>query len=607
MTVLRELIAKLGFEVDPAGFNRATAAVDKIRGAVRDADGRLRSSRAAFAGAGSAASSAASRFGAMSLGLGGIGGVLARIGGAAGVGLLGKKIIDLASDANETMNVIGQVFGSDGAERITDWSQRMGEEVGRSKFTLRDFVGQIGAMASPMVGNAKLAEEMSTNFAKLAVDLSSFFNTTEVDALAALKSGLAGMVEPLRRYGVDLTDATLQEFAHTQGIHKKITKMAVAEKAELRYRAIMAKTTAAQGDAARTGYDFANSSRALKDQIKDLATEMGMKVLPKIKNVVRAARDAIAWFRGLEKNTSALETALYVLGGVAAALGIDLLAPFILPAAAIIALILLIDDLNSMFAGGTSVVGTYIDTMFGLGATDALVRNHAAGVLLLKDNWNEFWADWKAGFEIFQSGPSLFELLETAGVNAFDAIAEAGTAVLDAIRGIQEALGVKLPQRVLTSVDRTKGRGVNAPLMTGQEASQQNLRDMNRVAKETAAERRAERTTRGTGRALERGVEPRADPLARYTVATPFLPRGAVEEVPFGRAAPSAVGASAAPTSVSAPAAAPVAKQNNVTVGDTNITINGSTLSLADLRKMIAQQAAAERRKTVAAVGQAVR
>ncbi len=72
------------------------------------------------------------------------------------------------------------------------------------------------------------------------------------DAMQKLQSGIAGELEPLRRLGYDLSQARLEQTALNLGIKESVANMTQAEKAELRYYAIMTQVTTAQGDMART-------------------------------------------------------------------------------------------------------------------------------------------------------------------------------------------------------------------------------------------------------------------------------------------------------------------------------------------------------------------
>lgn len=145
---------------------------------------------------------------------------------------------------------------------------------------------------------------MSQNLTQLGYDLSSFFNLTYEDAMQKLQSGISGELEPLRRLGYDLSAARLQMEAHTLGIHKNINAMTQAEKAELRYYAIMNQVTVAQGDMARTLEAPANQMRILQAAVSQAARALGNIFIPALNavlpyaialaNVVRMLANAIA-------------------------------------------------------------------------------------------------------------------------------------------------------------------------------------------------------------------------------------------------------------------------------------------------------------------------
>ena len=113
--------------------------------------------------------------------------------------------------------------------------------------------------------------------AKLAVDMASFVNSSDEEAFQAIQSGLVGMVQPLRRYGVVLTQANLEQFAQEKGLKQSIKTMSQAQLVALRYAFIMDKTKTAQGDAARTAAEA--DSIMLRAFEKDI---VGARLLPKL-------------------------------------------------------------------------------------------------------------------------------------------------------------------------------------------------------------------------------------------------------------------------------------------------------------------------------------
>lgn len=200
------------------------------------------------------------------------------------------RMTKAASDAQETMNIIGEVF-KDSADTVIKESDRMARTMGRSSFTLREFSGRIGAIIQPMIGARDVTAQMSTRLAEAAVDLGSFFNTTDIDALEALESGLTGQIRPLRRFGVNMTVAALEAFALAQGQTKLFKQMTEGEKTTLRYNFILSQIGNATGDAARTTKQFANSFKAFKDSVKDVATRIGLTFLPGVEKLLLRLRE----------------------------------------------------------------------------------------------------------------------------------------------------------------------------------------------------------------------------------------------------------------------------------------------------------------------------
>lgn len=127
---------------------------------------------------------------------------------------------------------------------------------------------------------------MSKNLTQLGYDLSSFFNLNIDDAMEKLQSGLAGELEPLRRIGYDLSQAKLEAVALELGIDKSISSMTQAEKAMLRYYAIMTQVTTVHGDMARTLEAPANQMRIFTAQIQMLGRSIGSIFIPLLNKVL---------------------------------------------------------------------------------------------------------------------------------------------------------------------------------------------------------------------------------------------------------------------------------------------------------------------------------
>lgn len=135
-----------------------------------------------------------------------------------------------------------------------------------------------------------LCGETSTNTAEalsmLAADMSSYTNKDLSQVMTNFQSGLIGQSRALYQYGIDITNATLQQYAYDLGLSKSVRAMTQAEKMQLRMIAILDQSKVAWGDQANTLSSVANQYRILKQQISNLARTLGNLFLPIIKTVL---------------------------------------------------------------------------------------------------------------------------------------------------------------------------------------------------------------------------------------------------------------------------------------------------------------------------------
>ena len=194
---------------------------------------------------------------------------------------------EYATEAKEYAETVGELMGIDPGE----WMRNQGVFM-----TLATGFGVVNDRAYTM----------SKNLTQLGYDLSSFFNITFEDSMQKLQSGISGELEPLRRLGYDLSQAKLEATALSLGIDKAVSSMTQAEKAELRYYAIMTQVTTAQGDMARTLTAPANQIRVLKAQITQAARALGNIFIPALNAVLPYAIALAKIVRELASSIAAL-------------------------------------------------------------------------------------------------------------------------------------------------------------------------------------------------------------------------------------------------------------------------------------------------------------
>ena len=155
------------------------------------------------------------------------------------------------------------------------------------------------------------AAQMSLALTGLSGDLSSFWNVSQDVAQTALESVFTGETESLKKFGIVMTQANLQQYAYSQGITKSITAMTEAEKAQLRYLYVMDATSTAQGDFAETSGSFANQVRLLTGQLQTLAGIVGGVLVAAFTPVIKVINTVLAAIISLANTLSSFLGGLF--------------------------------------------------------------------------------------------------------------------------------------------------------------------------------------------------------------------------------------------------------------------------------------------------------
>lgn len=162
-----------------------------------------------------------------------------------------KEAMDLSSSLTETQNIINVTFGKYSSV-LEDFAKTSITQFGISELSAKKSAAVFQAMGTTMGFTQKKMAGMSVELTKLSADMASFYNVAQEDVAEDLQAVFTGMTRPLRQYGLDLTNATLEEWALKHGMDADIKSMSQAEKTMLRYQYVLANTGAAQGDFART-------------------------------------------------------------------------------------------------------------------------------------------------------------------------------------------------------------------------------------------------------------------------------------------------------------------------------------------------------------------
>lgn len=225
---------------------------------------------------------------------------------------IATKIASCVTTMNDYIENVNLFTASMGkyADKAKEYAETVGEVMGIDPGEWMRNQGVFMTLATGFGVAGDRAYLMSQQLTQLGYDLSSFFNISYEDAMQKLQSGISGELEPLRRLGYDLSQAKLQAVALSLGIDKSVSSMTQAEKAQLRYYAIMTQVTTAQGDMSRTLNAPANQLRILKAQLTQAARAIGSIFIPALNailpyaiavaQVVRYLASAIASLFGFE-------------------------------------------------------------------------------------------------------------------------------------------------------------------------------------------------------------------------------------------------------------------------------------------------------------------
>lgn len=215
-----------------------------------------------------------------------LGGVLARE-----LAQAGNSAVNFASHVGEMQAKSGVVFG-EFTEKVRKDLKSFADEVGRSEFELEEMAASVQDTFVPMGFARGEAADLSVQLAKLATDVGSFNNASDTETMKAFQSALVGNHETVRRFGIVITEAELQAELFRMGIDKAKDEVTAAEKVQARLNLILAGTTDAHGDAARTADSYANKVKNMDAAIQRLQKAIGERLMPIFSGLVDKTTDA---------------------------------------------------------------------------------------------------------------------------------------------------------------------------------------------------------------------------------------------------------------------------------------------------------------------------
>lgn len=204
---------------------------------------------------------------------------IAAVLGTVAIGAFVKDAVKAASDLSESQNAIRVTFGAAAAE-IQKLGAEAATQLGLSNTQFNEIAVRFSSFAKTISGPggnvAKTLEEMSGR----AADFASVMNIEVAEAAQIFQSGLAGETEPLKRFGIDLSEAAVKAYAYANGIATAGKELTESEKVQARYGLLLQSTAQVQGDFANTSDGLANGLRILRASFEDVKANIGSAFLP---------------------------------------------------------------------------------------------------------------------------------------------------------------------------------------------------------------------------------------------------------------------------------------------------------------------------------------
>lgn len=344
--------------------------------------------------------------------------------------LFGVSMKGLTGEASTFINKMETLLGIDPTEAMNNMA------------TIQGLTTSFG-MASDK------AYVLAKNLTQLGYDLASLKNIPVAESFTKIQAAISGELEPIRRLGVDISNARLQQELLNLGYSQSVSTLSQADKAVLRYIAIMKQTTDAQGDFARTLSSPANMIRILQAQLNSLARAVGSLLYPALKSI-------------LPPLIAAVELVKELVTGIASLMGVKVEFP----------------DFSSASDAVGGVTDAMDNTTKATGKAAKAFKNYIMGFdelnVIQKDNGSSGGSGSGSGAagnilgDVDLSGYDMFKRYNEEFVKQIDSIKEKIRGMLPIIGAVTAALALwKLTTFIADLVDAIKKIGILKGMVAG--------------------------------------------------------------------------------------------------------------------------------------------
>lgn len=394
-----------------------------------------------------------------------------------------KACVAVSSEVEEMQNKFDVVFRGM-TDDVEEWAQSYADAIGRNSNTIKGYLADsqnlFVGMGMQREAGAKLSEQMVT----LALDLASFNNLQETDAVNAMTKALMGESESAKTLGAVLNDNTRAQAMQTLGLTGTYQALDEATKMQVNYQAILNQSADAIGDCERSMGSYKSTLTQTQSKLEEIKTLVGQFFMPTFQKVLSFGnqgllklRDLITRITEFAERIGGTERLLALLAGTGAAVAVALnfkkivtgaesllkmLGKINLKTMAIVAVVvllaLIVDDFINFMQGNDSVIGSMLEKA-GIDADEvrekiiavwetikttlSSIWNFIKGVAL--SVWNALKGFWSEnGDEIKENLLQIWEAIKTSLAAIWNALKAAATAVFGALQSFWAAWGDKI-------------------------------------------------------------------------------------------------------------------------------------------------------------------
>lgn len=236
--------------------------------------------------------------------------------GAGAVVDFGRKAVNAAIDLEESVNAVNVTFGESSAA-VLQLSEDAARSVGMSSAAFNSLSVELAGFAGQLTGDGQDISTVIESMTTRAADFASVMNISVSEAVGVFQSTLAGSSEVIRKYGVDVSAAAVEQYILGEGIADSKSEITEAMKVQGRYALLMEGTAKTAGDFANTSDSLANQQRILTAELENMSAQLGQQALPLLTDLADIALKAADAISDLDEATAKLPGS----GGLFDALG----------------------------------------------------------------------------------------------------------------------------------------------------------------------------------------------------------------------------------------------------------------------------------------------